>query len=67
VDKSGCTTDPGCRHGIRIGDTKDGSVRYFIPRPDGDPVGAEGVAADANGTVYGASNEGKRIVRFSKK
>lgn len=66
TDKAGCTTDPGCRHGIRIGDTKDGSVHYFIPRPDGDPVGAEGVAADANGTVYGASNEGKRIVRFSK-
>jgi DNA-binding beta-propeller fold protein YncE len=67
TDKTGCSSDPGCRHGIRIGDAADGTVKYFIPRPDGDPVGAEGVAADANGTVYGASNEGKRIVRFSKK
>jgi DNA-binding beta-propeller fold protein YncE len=66
TDKTGCTTDPGCRHGIRIGDV-DGSVKYFIPRPDGDSVGPEGVTADANGTVYGASNEGKRIVQFNKK
>lgn len=66
TDKS-CTTDPGCRRGIRIGDAADGVVKYFIPRPDGDPVGPEGVAADANGTVYGASNEGKRIVQYTKK
>ena len=63
TDKTGCTSDPACRHGIRVGGT-DGVVKYFIPRPDGDPVGAEGVAADAKGTVYGASNEGKRIVEF---
>jgi DNA-binding beta-propeller fold protein YncE len=67
TDKTGCTTDPGCRRGIRIGNAADGAVKYFIPRPDGDPVGAEGVTADANGTVYGASNEGRRIVRFNKK
>jgi DNA-binding beta-propeller fold protein YncE len=67
TDKAGCTTDPGCRRGIRIGDAADGVVKYFIPRPDGDPVGPEGVSADANGTVYGASNEGKRIVKYSKK
>jgi DNA-binding beta-propeller fold protein YncE len=66
TDKS-CTTDPGCRRGIRIGDAADGSVKYFIPRPDGDPVGPEGVSAAPNGTVYGASNEGKRIVQYSKK
>ena len=61
TDKTGCTLDPGCRHGIRIGKVADGSVQYFIPRPAGDPVGPEGVAVDAAGTVYGASNEGKRI------
>jgi DNA-binding beta-propeller fold protein YncE len=65
TDKTGCTTDPGCRRGIRIGDA-DGTVRYFIPRPDGDPAGPEGVSADASGVVYGASNAGKRIVRWSK-
>jgi hypothetical protein len=67
ADKTGCTPDPGCRRGIRIGNAADGTVKYFIPRPDGGPVGPEGVSADANGVVYGASNEGKRIVRYSKK
>ena len=67
TDKTGCSTDPGCRHGIRIGNTADGSVKYFIPRPAGDKVGPEGVAADANGTIYGASNEGKRVDRFTLK
>jgi DNA-binding beta-propeller fold protein YncE len=67
MDKTGCTPDPGCRRGIRIGSAADGTVKYFIPRPQGDMAGPEGVAADANGTVYGASNEGKRILRFSKK
>jgi DNA-binding beta-propeller fold protein YncE len=67
TDKAGCTTDPGCRHGIRIGNAADGSVKAFIPRPDGDLVGPEGVAVDAQGTVYGASNEGKRVDRFALK
>ncbi len=66
VDKTGCTPDPGCRHGIRVGST-DGTVKSFIPRPAGDPVGPEGVAVDAQGTVYGASNEGKRVDRFALK
>jgi DNA-binding beta-propeller fold protein YncE len=66
VDKA-CTTDPGCRRGIRIGNAADGQVKYFIPRPAGDLVGPEGVAVDAAGTVYGASNEGKRVDRFSKR
>lgn len=67
TDKTGCTPDPGCRRGIRIGETTNGSVKYFIPRRDGDPIGPEGVAVDAAGTVFGASNEGKRIVEFRKK
>jgi DNA-binding beta-propeller fold protein YncE len=67
TDKAGCTSDPGCRHGIRVGNASDGSVKYFIPRPEGDLVGPEGVAVDAKGTVYGASNEGKRVDRFSLK
>jgi DNA-binding beta-propeller fold protein YncE len=67
TDKTGCTPDPGCRHGIRIGNTADGVVKYFIPRPAGDPVGPEGVSADVRNTVYGASNEGKRVDRFELK
>jgi DNA-binding beta-propeller fold protein YncE len=67
ADKTGCTPDSGCRRGVRIGNAADGAVKYFIPRPEGDMVGPEGVAVDASGTVYGASNEGKRIVQYSKK
>jgi DNA-binding beta-propeller fold protein YncE len=67
LDKVGCPTDPGCRHGIRVGNASDGAVKYFIPRPAGDLIGAEGVSVDAQGTIYGASNEERRIDRFSTK
>ncbi len=51
--------NPGCRRGIRIGSARDGSVRYFIPDPYPYPpttnsTGAEGVAVDSAGNVYGA-------------
>jgi hypothetical protein len=51
--------NPGFERGIRIGSAKDGSVRAFIPDPNRDPnfpttSAAEGVAADANGVIYGA-------------
>jgi len=32
-DKEGCTPDPGCRRGIRIGSAKDGTVKYFTRVP----------------------------------
>jgi hypothetical protein len=51
----------GWRRGLRIGSAKDGALKYFIPDPDTrtrpDFTGtsaAEGVAADAQGNVYGA-------------
>jgi len=58
-DKDGCTPDPGCRRGIRIGSAKDGSLKFFIPDPNQEPnyrgsSAAEGVAVDAQGVVYGA-------------
>lgn len=51
--------NPGWTRGIRIGSAKDGTVTAFIPDPEPDPdrsatSGAEGVAADAEGNVYGA-------------
>jgi DNA-binding beta-propeller fold protein YncE len=65
----GCTTDPGCRRGIRIGSVRDGSVKYFIPRPNPseDKVGAEGVAADADGNVFAAENAGKDLRKYARK
>lgn len=56
--------------GIRIGSAKDGSVTAFIP----DPVehatttsAAEGVAADANGVIYGAEVGPKDVKKYLKK
>jgi sugar lactone lactonase YvrE len=48
--------NPGCKRGIRIGNIKDGKVTAFIPDPvsDGSTSGAEGVAVDHQGNVYGA-------------
>ncbi len=68
-DKEGCTTDPGCRRGVRIGSAKDGSVASFIPRPNPgtDKSGGEGVAADAAGNVFGAENVGKGLRKYVKK
>ena len=67
-DKDGCTPDPGCRRGIRIGSAKDGTVTAFIPRPNPaeDKSGGEGVAADAAGDVFGAENVGKGLRKYTK-
>lgn len=56
-------THPGWRRGIRIGSARDGRVMYFIPDADpepkaAEPSGAEGVAVDAQGNVYGAAVNG---------
>lgn len=51
------TRNPGWHKGIRIGSAKDGSVKTFIEDSEPtkqSPAGAEGVAVDAKGTVYGA-------------
>ena len=60
----------GWKRGIRVGSAKDGSVKYFIP----DPVekatstsAAEGVAADAQGNIYGAEVGPKALKRYVKK
>ncbi len=51
--------NPGWKRGIRVGGAKDGKVTAFIPDTEPDPEkvvtsNAEGVAADAQGNVYGA-------------
>ena len=55
------------RRGIRIGNAKDGTVKYFIPRPNSneDKSGGEGVAADAAGNVFGAENVGKGLRKYA--
>jgi sugar lactone lactonase YvrE len=60
----------GWKRGIRIGSAKDGSIKYFIPDPvEKAPTtsAAEGVAADAQGNVYGAEVGPKALKRYVKK
>lgn len=65
--ESNARSNPGVRRGIYIGSAKTGEVTAFIPDPEPDPdnagtSGAEGVAADALGNVYGAE-VGPRTLR----
>jgi len=48
---------PGWKKGIRIGNARDGSVKYFIEDMESttqEHSGAEGVGVDSEGNVYGA-------------
>jgi DNA-binding beta-propeller fold protein YncE len=59
----------GWKRGIRIGSARDGSVVAFIPDPVEKATGtsaAEGVAADAQGNVYGAEVGAKRLMKYVK-
>src|SRR6266705_2330701 len=64
----------GWNRGIRIGNAKDGKLIAFIPDPETrtrpDFTGtsaAEGVAADAQGIVYGAEVGPRGVKRYVKK
>jgi sugar lactone lactonase YvrE len=63
---------PGWSRGIRVGSAKDGVVTSFIPDPAVDPehestTGAEGIAADGHGAIYGAEVGPKDVVKYAKK
>ena len=60
----------GWKRGIRIGSLKDGKVIAFIPDPQENARGtsaAEGVAADAQGNVYGAEVGPMDLKKYVKK
>ena len=70
--ESNTKRNPGWKRGIRIGSAKDGKVTAFIPDPvenaDASATsGAEGVAADARGNVYGAEVGPRTLRRYEKK
>ena len=72
--ESNVAQNPGFRRGLRIGSAKDGKVTAFIPDPapvkqgsgPGTGSAAEGVAADAEGNVYGAEVDARKLVRYVK-
>ena len=64
----------GWKRGIRIGNAKDGKLLAFIPDPEArkrpeftTTSAAEGVAADAQGNVYGAEVGPRALKRYVKK
>lgn len=66
---SNATTNPGWRRGIYIGSARDGWVTEFIPDPETEPdrlvtSGAEGVAVDAEGNLYGAEVGPRTLRRY---
>ncbi len=63
--------NPGWRRGVRIGKVEDGMVTTFIPDSEPDPdnsgtSGAEGVAADVMGNVYGAEVNPRMLRKYVK-
>jgi hypothetical protein len=61
---------PGWKRGIRIGNVADGKVVAFIPDPVATATGtsaAEGVAADADGNVYGAEVGPRALKKYVRK
>jgi DNA-binding beta-propeller fold protein YncE len=69
TDQPGYGYNPGWKRGIRIGSAKDGSVTAFIPDPNpvGLTSGAEGVAADAEGNIYGAEVGARTLRKYARK
>lgn len=61
--------NPGWEEGIRIGDAKSGWINAFILFPWGDPRqtagnGAEFVAVDRDGNIYGGEPSPKRLQKY---
>jgi hypothetical protein len=54
------------RQGIRIGSAKDGKVVAFISDSDPKPNMPEGVAADADGNVFGGFTDKRTLKKFVK-
>jgi DNA-binding beta-propeller fold protein YncE len=70
--ESNTRRNPGWRRGIYIGSARDGWVTAFIPDPEPDPdssatSGAEGVAVDALGNVYGAEVGPETLRRYVRR
>lgn len=70
--ESNTRRNPGWLRGIRIGSVTDGFVTAFIPDPEPDPdnsgtSGAEGVAVDAAGNIYGAEVGPRALKKYVRR
>jgi DNA-binding beta-propeller fold protein YncE len=71
-NQSNAERNPGWKRGIRIGSARDGKVTAFIPDPEFDPAraqetGAHGVAADADGNLYGAEVWSHTVKKYTRR
>jgi streptogramin lyase len=71
-ERDGYGHHPGWKRGIRVGSAKDGTVTAFIPDTFPTPeqastTGAEGVAADSSGAIYGAEVGQKDLKKYIRK
>jgi sugar lactone lactonase YvrE len=68
TDAAGYGNNPGVKRGIRIGSARTGLVSQFIPSPDqtGNTSGAEGIAVDHEGNLYGAEVKKKNVEKYLK-
>jgi sugar lactone lactonase YvrE len=62
----------GGKRGIYVGSARDGKVTAFIPDPEPKPdasltSGAEGVAADAEGNIFGAEVGARTLRKYVKR
>ncbi|MDG2376549.1 MAG: peptidyl-alpha-hydroxyglycine alpha-amidating lyase family protein [Woeseiaceae bacterium] len=70
--ESNARRNGGWKRGIRIGSAKDGFITAFIPDPEPDQdnsatSGAEGVAVDIEGDIYGAEVGPRTVKKYVKK
>jgi sugar lactone lactonase YvrE len=70
--ESNAQRNPGWKRGIYIGSARTGWVTGFIPDPEPDPdksgtSGAEGVAVDAGGNLYGAEVGPKMLRKYQRR
>ena len=70
-NQSNDARNTGWHRGIRIGSARDGSVTAFIPDPQFDPAqtqetGAHGIAADAEGNIYGAEVYSQTVKKYAQ-
>ena len=70
--ESNTKRNPGWKRGIYVGSARDGKVLHVIPDPEPAPdksatSGAEGVAADAQGNVYGAEVGPRTLRKYVKR
>jgi len=70
--ESNTKRNPGWKRGIYIGSARDGKVHHLIPDPEPTPdksatSGAEGVAADVDGNVYGAEVGPRMVRKYTKR